>query len=232
MDENVFRIVVTVAVVVASLAFVVQAIIMLELYRVTRKTQQGAEAFFNKMEPVAAKVGPVLDKAAIAIEKAGPAIERIGPMMDQAKPVIQRVGPVLDDARAVVAKAGRFVDRASDLVNTANLVVTDNRPQVKQISQEAVEISRQAREQVERIGDLIHDAGDRARARLTQIDETVDSTIAQVENAGGAVKRAVMRPVKEANGVAAGISAAVSTLVRGHRRSSVDAATQDEEMFI
>jgi hypothetical protein len=41
-----------------------------------------------------------------------------------------------------------------------------------------------------------------------------------------------MRPVREVNGLAAGISAVVSTLVRGHRRSSVDSATQDEEMFI
>jgi hypothetical protein len=46
------------------------------------------------------------------------------------------------------------------------------------------------------------------------------------------MKRAVMRPVREVNGIAAGISAAVSTLVRGHRKSSVDEATQDEEMFI
>jgi hypothetical protein len=41
----------------------------------------------------------------------------------------------------------------------------------------------------------------------------------------------VLRPVREANGIAAGIAAAVSTLMRG-RKSSVDSATQDEEMFI
>ena len=51
------------------------------------------------------------------------------------------------------------------------------------------------------------------------------------EQVGDAVKRAVMRPVREANGLAAGISAAVSTLVRG-QKSSVASATQDEEMFI
>jgi hypothetical protein len=42
----------------------------------------------------------------------------------------------------------------------------------------------------------------------------------------------VLRPVREVNGIAAGISAAVSTLVKGQRKSSVDAATQDEELFI
>jgi hypothetical protein len=72
--------------------------------------------------------------------------------------------------------------------------------------------------------------GDRAKQRLEQIDHSVDATIEQLEQVGGAMKRAVMRPVREVNGVAAGISAAVSSLVR--RKSSVDSATQDEEMFI
>ncbi len=53
----------------------------------------------------------------------------------------------------------------------------------------------------------------------------------QIGQVGDAVKRAAMRPVREVNGLAAGISAAVSLLVKG-RKSSVDSATQDEEMFI
>jgi hypothetical protein len=49
---------------------------------------------------------------------------------------------------------------------------------------------------------------------------------------GDAMKHAVLRPVREVNGLAAGISAAVSTLVHHSRKPSVDQATQDEEMFI
>jgi hypothetical protein len=79
---------------------------------------------------------------------------------------------------------------------------------------------------------VLHDAADLARVRLEKIDQAVDNTVEQVEDVGAAMKRAVMRPVKEVNGLAAGISAAVSTLVRGQRKSSVDHATQDEEMFI
>jgi hypothetical protein len=85
---------------------------------------------------------------------------------------------------------------------------------------------------VERIGELLHDAGDRARTRLEQIDQAVDSTVEQVGQVGDAMKRAVLRPVREVNGLAAGISAAVSTLVHHSRKPSVDQATQDEEMFI
>jgi hypothetical protein len=78
----------------------------------------------------------------------------------------------------------------------------------------------------------VQDAGVRARDRLAQIDESVGNTVEQVGKAGGVMKRAVMTPVVQANGLAAGLSAAVSTIVRGSRKSSVDHATQDEEMFI
>ena len=93
------------------------------------------------------------------------------------------------------------------------------------------EIARTGREQVDRLGALLEDAGDRARARLAQIDDTVTDAVEQVGEVGSALKRAAMLPVREANGVAAGISAAVSTFVKG-RKYPPDMATQDEEMFI
>src|ERR1019366_3497190 len=68
--------------------------------------------------------------------------------------------------------------------------------------------------------------------RLEQIDHAVEATIKQIENVSGTVKSAVLRPVREVSGIAAGISAMVATLVRGRHKSSVDSATQDEEMFI
>ena len=52
MTEDVFRIVVTAGVVLASLAFVVQAGIMFAILRVTRKAQESAERFTGKAEPV------------------------------------------------------------------------------------------------------------------------------------------------------------------------------------
>jgi hypothetical protein len=79
---------------------------------------------------------------------------------------------------------------------------------------------------------FLRDANDRTHARLEQIDHAVEVTVKQIENVSGTVKSFVLRPVREVNGIAAGISAMVSTLVRGRRKNSVDSATQDEEMFI
>ena len=69
MSEETFRIVVAVAVLIACLAFLVQAGIVFALYRLTRKVQDKTAGFMERTEPVLAKVEPVLDKVGPVIEK-------------------------------------------------------------------------------------------------------------------------------------------------------------------
>jgi len=211
MDENAFRLVVAVGVGLIALAFIAEAIAMSVLYRVAKAVQERVEALAKEVEPALAKVKPVAEKTA-------PLIDRMVPMVEKAGVAIEKVGHAAEGAAATLA--------------SINHIVEENRPRVSEVCGEAVTIAQTSRQQVERLGDLIYEAGGRARTRLEQIDNAVESTVGQVENAGESIKQAVVRPVREVNGLAAGISAAVSTLVRGPRRSSVDVATQDEEMFI
>jgi len=197
MPEDIFRIVIAVAVLLACIAFVVQAVLVLSLYRAMRKMQAKVEPLVDRAEPVIGKIGPVLDK--------------IGPVVDQAKVTLSKAAPILD---------------------TTHQIILDTRPRVAAVADETVAVTRSVRVQVERAGDLLEDAGGRARERLAQIDLTVAATVEQVGEVSEAVKRAIQAPVRETKGIAAGISAAVSTLARGSRRPSVDHATQDEEMFI
>jgi len=217
MTEELFRWVVAAGVGLACLAMIVQAIVLLKLHGAVQKViKEQAEPLLAKIQPLLLKVEPMMDRVGAVLEKVGPLIERAGPALQQA-------GPVLESIESVANKAG-------NLVLSVNLLVDDARPRVVDISDEAVAIVKTGRDQVERIGELLQDAAGRARVRLDQIDRSLDSTVHQVEQVSHSVKRAVMRPVREVNGVAAGISAAVSAL--GRRKSPVDAATQDEEMFI
>ena len=211
MTEDTFRMVVAAAVALACIAFVVQAVAMFALYRVAQRMQQ--------------KVGPLADQAE-------PVIGKLGPMIDEVGLVAQKLGPMIDKVGLAAGKVAPVADRVESVLATANRIMEETRPRISEPSGEAVEIVRSGREQVERIGELLHDAGDSARNRLEQIDHAVESTVEQVGQVGDAVKRAVLRPVREANGLAAGISAAISTLVHHSRKPSVDQATQDEEMFI
>jgi len=216
MTDELFRWVVAAGVGIACLAILVQAIVLLLFYRSVRKIQERAEPLIDRVEPVLGKVEPIMDRVSALLEKAGPVLEKAGPVVERAGPAIERIG-------AVAEKAG-------NLVVSVNRLVDDARPKVAEISDEAVAIVKTGRDQVERVGELLQDAAGRARDRLAQIDRSVDSTVHQVEQVGESVKRAVMRPVREVNGVAAGISAAVSAL--GRKKAPVDTATQDEEMFI
>jgi ABC-type transporter Mla subunit MlaD len=238
MSDNTFRLVITAAVALNCIAFLVLAIVAMAFYRTVRKMQVKVEELSDDVVPLMAQATPLIRKVGPVIDKMGPVIERFGPMMDQAGHSLERLGPVLDKAVGVIGQIGVVVQQAGPVVesarlvlNNTNQVITDSRPRIVEFSDEAVGAARTAREQVERIGNLVHDVSNRAHARLEQIDHSVESTVEQVGQVGDAMKRAVLRPVREANGIAAGISAAVSTLVRP-RKSSPEAATQDEEMFI
>jgi hypothetical protein len=137
------------------------------------------------------------------------------------------------------AKLAPLVDRFDALLTTSTAFLTtsgkileENRPRVAGITAEALVIAKTARQQAERIGEVIDDANGRAKARIAQIDQTVAHTVEQVDHASEAVKSAVMKPVKEVNGIVAGVKAALNTYAQGGNRNSPEHATQDEEMFI
>ena len=225
MSEDAFRIVVAVAVALAAVAFVVQAGVVIALYFGSKKTQQKLSQFVEKAEPVFAKFEPLIEDVGPILKRIGPAIDKIGPAAEKIGPALERIGPVAD-------KIGVMVDNVTSVISTSNRILEESRPRIAEITGETAAIAKSGREQVERLGSLLHNAGERAQTRLAQIDQAVESTVEQIENVGDSLKRSVLAPVKGVNGLAAGISAAVATLVRGTRKSSVDSATQDEEMFI
>ena len=168
MPEDVFRWVIAGAVLLACIAFIVQAAVVVLLYRVARKTET-----------------------------------RILPLVDRAEPILM----------------------------TTQKILEENKPRIAEISVEAVSIAKTARIQVEQVSELLTESSERAKARIEQIDRTVDETVEQVEQVGDAVKVAVMKPVKEVNGLMAGLKAALAALAAGNRRPH-DHSPQDEEMFI
>src|SRR5215831_16544389 len=131
MSDDLFRLVVTVAVILACIAFLVQAFVIIALYRVSRQVQQ--------------KLAPLIDKGDDAVAKAVPMIDRVGPLLDNAALVIHQAGPVLDQAKLTV-------ERATQVVANAGQIVEEVRPRITEISSDCAAIARSGREQVERLG--------------------------------------------------------------------------------
>lgn len=123
------------------------------------------------------------------------------------------------------------IDRAEPILDTARRVLDDTAPKFAAVTTDAVEVVRLSREQTVRLSALITDFSQRATVQAVRIDHTIENSIERFEVASEAVKGAVLKPVREFNGLFSGIKTAVSVYATG-RRASVDHATQDEEMFI
>lgn len=124
-----------------------------------------------------------------------------------------------------------IIDATGPLVKTIRNFADENFPKFSQMSTDATEVVKSLHAQVDRLSEVVKDVSDRARAQVARIDGAVDLTVDHVQHATESVKDAVLRPVRQVDGIMQGIRAAVAVMAQG-RRESVDQATQDEEMFI
>ncbi len=136
------------------------------------------------------------------------------------------------------AKAESMIARVEPIVDTVKKLADENAPKVsgiatraREVADNAKDISDVARDQAHRWAEVGRDVADRTKAQVAGVDAAVDDTVDQVHHAGANVKEVVMKPVREASGVLAGLRAAVSTYAQG-KRPTVNHITQDEEMFI
>jgi methyl-accepting chemotaxis protein len=142
----------------------------------------------------------------------------------------------------IVAKVQGKVDdlmgRVTPIIDTASRIAAENAPKVNDIASSAQVIAANARDvsgelkdQAHRFAEVGKDIADRTRSQVARADAAIDDSVEQMHVAGAQAKEAMMKPVREANAVAAGIRAAVSTYAAG-RRTPIDHIPQDEEMFI
>lgn len=138
---------------------------------------------------------------------------------------------MLKVTKSMEEKLKPIIDSTGPLVKTVRYFADENFPKFSQMTTDAAETVKTLHAQVDRLSEVVKDVSDRARAQVARIDGAVDLTVDQVQNASASVKDAVLRPVRQVDGIMQGIRAAVAVMAQG-RRESVDHATQDEEMFI
>lgn len=140
-------------------------------------------------------------------------------------------------ARVQVRMEG-VAERVEPIIDTVRQIASENAPKISAITTRAAEIATNAKEisdlaneQAHRFAEVGRDIADRTKAQIARVDAVMDETVEQVHHAGDNVKAAVLKPVREAGAVLAGVRAAFFSLASG-RRPTVDHIIQDEEMFI
>lgn len=210
MSEESFRIIVAGSVLVAILAFVVQAALVIAFYGVARKMKRDTAEVFGRLGSAFGKVKPIVNHTDLAIEKTKLIVHSLSSTVEKLHSGMDRCRPLVDQTVVVgrqVEVLTRHIGRAA---GTTHQIVQDLRPKVADGSTQIRAIVRSGRAQVEDVRGLVHDVGDLVRARLGQIDHAVNHTVKVFERASAAA----LRPVHAVNGLAAGVFAAVATFVR------------------
>jgi ABC-type transporter Mla subunit MlaD len=133
--------------------------------------------------------------------------------------------------KATQDKLMPMAEALTPILGTVRRFLDENSPKFSQMTSDAAQVVATLQEHVERLGEVVKEMSDRARAQVARIDGAMDLTVEQVQQASDAVKTAILKPVKQVDGIMHGIRAALSVVAHS-RRESVDHATQDEEMFI
>jgi hypothetical protein len=95
-----------------------------------------------------------------------------------------------------------------------------------------VEIGATFREQFRRIESMVVDTGDVLRLQLERMDRMTRDIADRVNETAAIVQDSVIRPVREMAAIAKGVGRGFESLFFRKRRSTVDQARQDEELFI
>ena len=133
--------------------------------------------------------------------------------------------------RALQQKIDPLVPKVESLVERANSTVEQSGKQITEITTRANDILDSTKRQLAIVEEVVGDAAVRAKVQMERVELVLDDTLSRAHETVAVVHDGIMRPLREVNGIAAGVRAALNSLARGNR-PTVDQVTSDEEMFI
>lgn len=131
----------------------------------------------------------------------------------------------------LVERVEPLVARIEPILDTTQQVVDDVRRYAADISSKTDDLLDLSRKQLVRVDDLLSEAAARSRAQMDRIEMVMDDTVNRFQEVTTLLQNSIVRPLRQINAVTAGIRATL-TFLAGGRRTTVEHATHDEEMFI
>jgi hypothetical protein len=128
-------------------------------------------------------------------------------------------------------KIEALVPKIEALAETSRSAVDESRVKIAEITGKTNEILDITRRQLERVEDLLENASTRALVQMDRAELVMDDAMNRAQETVAIVHEGIMKPIREINGVAAGLKAALQYFFRGGRPNP-DQVTADDEMFI
>lgn len=134
-------------------------------------------------------------------------------------------------AKKAQQRLALMLPEVEKLVATSQLTMEQSRVQMLDITNRTVEILETTRRQMVKVDEVLTDATGRALVQLEKAELVLDDTLSRAHETVAVVHTGIMKPLRELQGIAAGVRTAFTFLLRT-RRTSGREITQDEEMFI
>ena len=87
--------------------------------------------------------------------------------------------------------------------------------QITEITTRANDILDSTKRQLAIVEDVVGDAAARAKVQMERVELVMDDTLSRAHETVAVVHDGIMRPLRELNGIAAGVRAALGSLARG-----------------
>ena len=133
-------------------------------------------------------------------------------------------------SRTLEQNATRLLPKVEALVDTSKIAVDDGRKLIDEVARKTGEILDVTRTQLARVDEVLEDASVRVRVQMDRAEMVLDDTMNRAHETVALVHGGIMKPLREIQGVAAGLRTAINFLMRG--RPDPAQAHADEEMFI
>ena len=157
--------------------------------------------------------------------------ESVNPLIPKIQALIPQVEAAIPKVEAVVPTVQNLIAKTTTVVEKTTSVVEESRVQIHAIGATANELLNSTKRQMAIVEDFVGDAAQRGKNQMERAELVLDDTLSRAHQTVGVVHGGIMKPLREVNGIAVGLRAALGALTRGSR-ATVDQATSDEEMFI
>jgi len=133
-------------------------------------------------------------------------------------------------SRGMNDKVQQLMPKIQALLDTSTQTLVDSRKQITEITAKANDILDLTYVQVRRVDEIMEDAQERAKIQMDRAEMVMDDAMTRAQRTVALVEGGIVKPIREIQGVAAGIRTALMFLSKG--RPNPSRATSDEEMFI
>lgn len=139
---------------------------------------------------------------------------------------------MLVSMREMMRKVQEMQVKIDPIITRSSRLLEESSEKITSIGNDAVEITRLARLQAQKMDRVLTEVADRLSDQVVRVDHIVSGALEVVEETGTKVKRTLWAPLHQVSAVLKGLIVGLEVLRNQQRGANPETLNQDEELFI